>query len=124
MNHLDLFSGIGGFALGAQQVWKEGHNVISFVEIDPFCQNILKKHWPKTPIISDIKNIKRSNFNDKTIHLLTGGFPCQPFSIAGKQRGKKDDRYLWPEMLRIISETNPTWIIGENVDGFVNMGAR
>ena len=119
MNHLDLFSGIGGFALSASWVWKAEHEIHSFIEIDPFCQKVLKKHWPEVPIISDIKEYKH---NGTTVDLLTGGFPCQPFSCAGKQRGKEDDRYLWPEMLRIISEVRPTWIIGENVNGIINMG--
>ena len=119
LKHLDLFSGIGGFSLAAQWVWGKKHNIHSFVEIDPFCQKVLKKHWPNVPIISDIKGYKH---NGTTIDLLTGGFPCQPFSCAGKRRGKKDDRYLWPEMLRIISEVRPTWIIGENVAGIINMG--
>lgn len=118
-NHLDLFSGIGGFALAAQWVWGKDHNIYSFIEIDPFCQKVLKKHWPEVPIISDIKEYKHDG---TTIDLLTGGFPCQPFSVAGKQRGKEDNRYLWPEMLRIISEVHPTWIIGENVSGIINMG--
>lgn len=119
INHLDLFSGIGGFALSASRVWGEEHNIHSFVEIDKFCQKILKKHWPDTPIISDIKDYKHDN---TPIFLLTGGFPCQPFSCAGKRAGKEDDRYLWPEMLRIISEVHPTWLIGENVAGIINMG--
>lgn len=119
MNHLDLFSGIGGFHLAGEMVWGDEFNTIAHVEIDPFCQKVLKKHWPNIPIISNIKEYKH---DETTIDLLTGGFPCQPFSCAGKQRGKKDDRYLWPEMLRIISEVHPTWIIGENVSGIINMG--
>lgn len=119
MNHLDLFSGIGGFALAASWVWGEEHEIHSFVENDPFCQKVLKKHWPDVPIHSDIKEYKHDG---ATIDLLTGGFPCQPFSQAGKRGGKEDDRYLWPEMLRIIREVQPTWIIGENVAGIINMG--
>lgn len=117
MNHLDLFSGIGGFAYAASQVW-ENHNIVSFVEIDEFCQKVLKKHWPDVPIHSDIKEYKH---NGTAIDLLTGGFPCQPFSVAGKQRGTEDDRALWPKMLGIIQEIRPTWIIGENVVGIINM---
>lgn len=119
MNSLDLFSGIGGFHLAGEMVWGDEFNVRCHVEIDLFCQKVLKKHWPKVPIISDIKDYKH---NGTTVDLLTGGFPCQPFSCAGKQRGKEDDRYLWPEMLRVISEVRPTWIIGENVSGIINMG--
>jgi DNA (cytosine-5)-methyltransferase 1 len=120
MRHLDLFSGIGGFSLAAQWVWGEEHEIVSFVEIDKFCQQVLKKHWPDVPIHDDIKTLKGDSFG--TVDLITGGFPCQPFSVAGKRRGKGDDRYLWPEMLRIIQEARPTWIIGENVIGFVDMG--
>ena len=119
IKHLDLFSGIGGFHLAGEWVWGKDFNTICHVEIDNFCQKILKKHWPDVPIISDIK---KYNHNGTTIDLLTGGFPCQPFSCAGKQRGKEDDRYLWPEMLRVISGVRPTWIIGENVAGIINMG--
>jgi len=120
LNHLDLFSGIGGFALAASWVWPD-HNVVSFCEIDPFCRKVLKKHWPDAPIHDDIKTFDGEKYAGR-ISLLTGGFPCQPYSVAGKQRGKDDDRALWPEMLRVISEIHPAWIIGENVGGFVNMG--
>ena len=120
MNHIDLFSGIGGFSLAARNVWGEDHNIVAFVEQDKFCQKILKKHWAGTPIFEDIRS-----FNGKghtgTVDILTGGFPCQPFSVAGKQRGKEDDRFLWHEMARIIQEANPTWIIGENVSDLASM---
>jgi len=132
MKHLDLFSGIGGFALAASWVWGAEHEVVSFVEIDDYCQRVLKKHWPDVPIISDIRDVTYEGILSNsvqhgcdtaatTIDLLTGGFPCQPFSQAGKQGGKEDDRYLWPEMLRVIREIRPTWIIGENVAGIINM---
>jgi len=114
--HLDLFSGIGGFALAAK--WN-GYKTIGFCEQDKFCQAILKKHWPDTPIIEDIRQVRGELYPE--ISLLTGGFPCQPFSVAGERRGKDDNRYLWPEMLRVIRETRPRWIIGENVAGIVNM---
>ena len=119
MNHLDLFSGIGGFSLAARWTWGKDHNVIAFVEQDKYCQKVLNKHWSDVPIISDIRTYKHDR--TKTIDILTGGFPCQPFSVAGKQRGKEDDRFLWHEMLRIIKESSPTWIIGENVTNIVNM---
>ena len=118
MIHLDLFSGIGGFSLAAQWVWKEEHHVHCFVENDPFCQKVLKKHWPNTLIHNDIKDYKHDG---TAITLLTGGFPCQVFSVAGKRKGKEDDRYLWPEMFKIITEVKPTWVIGENVPGIINM---
>jgi DNA (cytosine-5)-methyltransferase 1 len=118
MNHLDLFSGIGGFALAAQWVWGEEHNIVSFCEIEPFAQKVLKKHWPDVPIIEDVRNVKGSNFSDVT--LCTGGFPCQPFSVAGKQQGKGDHRFIWDEMCRVVSEVKPQWVIGENVPGLVS----
>lgn len=119
MRHLDLFSGIGGFALAARQVWGQDHEVAAFCEIDPDCRGWLRKHWPDVMIINDIRDLKGGDYGP--VDLLTGGFPCQPFSAAGKRAGATDDRYLWPEMLRIISEAKPTWIIGENVDGITSM---
>jgi len=117
MNHVDLFSGIGGFALAAR--WA-GIQTVQFVEIDKFCQKVLNKNFPGVPIHNDITTFNGTKYSN--VFLLTGGFPCQPFSCAGKRRGKEDDRYLWPEMLRVISETRPHWVIGENVAGFVSMG--
>lgn len=119
MKHLDLFSGIGGFALAADWVWGAEHEIVSFCEIESFCQKVLKKHWPDVPIHDDIKTLKGDKYG--TIDLITGGFPCQSFSVAGKRRGKNDDRYLWPEMFRIIQEARPRWVIGENVTGIINM---
>jgi len=150
MRHLDLFSGIGGFALAAGWVWGNSHKIVAFCEIDKFCQKVLKKHWPAVPICEDIRNLTNEKIianatgkrlcrrcenrteqqssmpgqdtaEDEQIDLLTGGFPCQPFSCAGKRRGKDDDRALWPEMLRVIKAVKPQWVIGENVAGFVNM---
>ena len=114
--HLDLFSGIGGFALAAK--WN-GYRTVGFCDNEPYAQAVLKKHWPEVPCHKDIREVRGELYAGVT--LLTGGFPCQPFSNAGKQRGKSDDRYLWPEMLRVIREARPTWIIGENVAGIVNM---
>ncbi|MGB5217358.1 MAG: DNA (cytosine-5-)-methyltransferase [Smithella sp.] len=119
MRSLSLFSGIGGFDLAALWVWPE-LEIVSFCEIDSFCQKVLKKHWPDVPCHSDIKTLRGDNFG--TIDFLYGGFPCQPYSVAGKRKGKEDDRALWPEMFRVIQEAKPRWIIGENVAGFVNMG--
>lgn len=116
MKHLDLFSGIGGFALAAG--WA-GFRTIGFSEINPYASQVLKRHWPNVKNYGDIKNIKGSDL--PAIDLITGGFPCQPFSVAGKRRGKEDDRHLWPEMLRVIQECKPTWVLGENVAGIVNM---
>jgi len=114
--HLDLFSGIGGFALAAK--WN-GYRTVGFCDNEPYAQAVLKKHWPEVPCHKDIREVRGELYAGVT--LLTGGFPCQPFSLAGKQRGKTDDRYLWPEMLRVIREAGPTWIVGENVAGIVNM---
>ena len=116
MRHLDLFSGIGGFALAASRVWVD-HEVVSFCDIEPFAQKVLKKHWPDVPCHDDIKTMEGLNYEN--IDLLTGGFPCQPFSSAGKRMGTEDNRDLWPEMLRIIREIKPRWVVGENVYGFI-----
>jgi len=117
MNHLDLFSGIGGFALAAR--WA-GINTVAFCEIEPFAQKVLKKNFSSVPVFSDICKLKRSDING-AVDIITGGFPCQPFSVAGKKRGTDDNRDLWPQMLRIIKEFKPTWVIGENVANFVGM---
>jgi len=115
--HLDLFSGIGGFSIAAQCA---GFRTVAFVEKDPFCQKLLSQHWPTIPCYGDIHHFGGRSL--RPISLLTGGFPCQPFSQAGEQRGKEDDRYLWPEMLRVIQRTEPDWIIGENVAGLDGLG--
>ena len=117
-NHklLDLFSGIGGFSLGAE---RNGIETIGFVEKDEFCQKVLKKHWSDVPIIDDIRKVNGKDFGSATI--ISGGFPCQPFSVAGKRKGKDDDRYLWDETIRVVAECKPKWFIGENVDGIVNI---
>lgn len=114
MKLLDLFSGIGGFSLAGR--WA-GFETIQFVEIDPFCQKILQKNWPHVPIHDDIKTFTYKG--DKPITLLTSGFPCQPFSIAGKKKGKNDERYLWPEIFRLIKECRANWIILENVPNII-----
>jgi len=117
MKVLDLFSGIGGFSLGLE--WA-GMSTIAMCEKDPHCRKILAKHWPDLPIHEDIRNLDGQEFAG-TIDVVCGGFPCQPFSVAGTRRGKDDDRHLWPEMLRVIQEVKPRWVIGENVFGFLNM---
>jgi DNA (cytosine-5)-methyltransferase 1 len=117
VNHLDLFSGIGGFTLAAR--WA-GIRTVGFSEIDPFASAVLKKHWPKIKNYGDIRTITKTTIPGE-INLITGGFPCQPFSTAGKQRGRDDPRDLWPEMFRVIKEYRPAWVVGENVAGFVTM---
>jgi len=116
--HLDLFSGIGGFALAAR--WN-GYRTLGFCDNEPYAQAVLKKHWPDVPCHKDIREVRGELYAGVT--LLTGGFPCQPFSVAmqSQRKGKEDVRYLWPEMLRVIQEARPTWIIGENVVGIVNL---
>jgi len=175
LTHLDLFSGIGGFALAAQRC---GLRTVAFVECDPYCQAVLRQHWPGVPIHDDIKafkwpvadaarresgeqeagdgrqGVERTSealsdasserrcgrFEDGTAQppsvprsldspgrtgdrpfLLSGGFPCQPFSTAGKRRGAADDRHLWPQMLRVIQESRPRWVLAENVPGIIKM---
>jgi len=120
MKHLDLFSGIGGFALAAQWVWGDEHEIVSFCDNDKAAQVVLSKHWPGVPIHDDIKTLDATKWRG-TIDLVTGGFPCQPFSCAGKRKGAADDRYLWPEMLRVIAECQPRWVLGENVPGIIGM---
>uniref|UniRef100_A0A6M3KML2 Putative methyltransferase n=1 Tax=viral metagenome TaxID=1070528 RepID=A0A6M3KML2_9ZZZZ len=123
--HLDLFSGIGGFAYAAQQVWDDDYECVGFVEIDPFCQAVLKLRFPGVPIHDDIKTFGGEQGEpigeESRIDLLTGGFPCQPFSAAGLRRGKADNRWLWKDMLRVIQEVRPSWIIAENVYGLLTM---
>lgn len=114
---LDLFSGIGGFSLGLERA---GMKTVAFCEIEDYPVSILNKHWPDVPVHRDIRKLDGKQYRD-SVDVICGGFPCQPFSVAGKQRGKEDDRHLWPEMLRLIKEIRPTWVIGENVAGFIRM---
>lgn len=116
MTHASLFSGIGGFDLAAEWAgWTNAFNC----EIDPFCRKVLKYHFPDAEQYGDIRTTDFTIWRDR-IDVLTGGFPCQPFSLAGKRKGTEDDRYLWPEMLRVIRTVRPRWVVGENVFGIVN----
>lgn len=154
LTHVDLCSGIGGFALAAH--WN-GLTTIGFAEIDPYCQAVLRHHWPETPIHDDVKTLTDADVRrwvakahqGRTLHnadngdfhdgqtlptggnitggtgevwLVTGGFPCQPFSVAGKQRGKEDHRHLWPDIARLVRTVRPRWVLLENVVGLIRLG--
>lgn len=114
--HVSLFSGQGGFDLAAQRT---GYRNLAHCEWNPFAAHILKYYWPKAQSHSDIHQVDFTVYKNR-VFLLTGGFPCQPYSNAGKMKGKEDERHLWPQMLRAIDESKPAWIIGENVKGLVN----
>ena len=113
---LDLFSGIGGFSLGLERAGP--FRTVAFCEREPFPQAVLRKHWPDTPIYDDVRTIPTERLG--RIDLICGGFPCQPWSVAGQQRGAEDDRDLWPVMASLIERLRPRWVVGENVRGFVN----
>ena len=113
---VDLFSGIGGFSLGLEAAG--AFRTVAFCEQDPFCQAVLRKHWPDVPIYDDVRTIDFEG----DIDIITGGYPCQPFSVAGKQKGAADDRHLWPSMFQIIKHKRPRWVVAENVAGHIAMG--
>ena len=126
MKSIELFAGIGGITLAAE--WA-GIETIALCEREPFCQKVLRKHWPETPVFDDVKTLSKQLLIDKgvikpdeTIDIISGGYPCQPFSLAGKQGGDQDERYLWDEYFRLVQELRPNWVIGENVFGHVNNG--
>ena len=134
MLHLDLFSGIGGFAYAADQVWDNVEHI--FCDNDPFCQKVLDKHWKGSTIYGDIRQLitdtdhgrsekqekqtaGHKQYSGESPFILTGGFPCQPFSAAGVRKGTNDERYLWPAMFEVIQFTKPEWVIAENVRGLL-----
>lgn len=119
---LDLFAGIGGFSYAGEKL-VGGYETVAFCEYDEHAQKVLRKHWPDVEIIKDVRNL--ANDADRfrgLVDIICGGYPCQPFSQAGKRLGDQDDRHLWPEMLRVIKAVRPRWVIGENVAGHVTMG--
>jgi DNA (cytosine-5)-methyltransferase 1 len=116
LKHIGLFEGIGGFSLAAK--WM-GWDTIAWCEIEPFCQKVLNYHFPSAKQHNDIKTTDFAIYRGKC-DLLTGGFPCQPYSISGKRKGKEDNRHLWPEMHRAIREIQPRWVVAENVYGLIN----
>lgn len=118
--HLDLESGIGGFALAAE--WA-GFTTICFVEIDKYCQKVLRKHWPNVPIVDDVRNVEEIKriVEGRTVTLATAGVPCQPASSAGRRRGKEDNRWLWPETFDVVRAIKPKWCLFENVAGILTL---
>ena len=122
MRVLDLFSGIGGFSLGLERA---GMETVAFCEYDKKCRQVLKKHWPDVPQYEDVRTLTKEQLDNDgitDIGLICGGYPCQPFSTAGKRQGEADDRALWKEYFRLVKEIRPTWVIAENVAGHISMG--
>ena len=121
LKHVDLCSGIGGFALGFE--WAGLSRPVMFCDIEPWSRKILAKHWPDVPIEEDVKvlaNDARRLVPD--CDILTAGYPCQPFSLAGKQKGTEDDRHIWPHIFRIVAQKRPAWCVFENVYGHIALG--
>ena len=122
MRMLDLFSGIGGFSYAAEKL-VGGYETVAFCEYDKKAQQVLRKHWPSTEIIDDVRMLAHDADRFRgLVDIICGGYPCQPFSQAGKRLGDQDDRHLWPAMLAVIKAVRPTWVVGENVAGHISLG--
>ena len=117
MNALSLFSGIGGLDIAAE--WA-GFKTVAFCERDKFCKSVLAARWPNVRIYDDVRTIDTREL--PAIELVHGGYPCQPFSHAGKREGRLDERHLWPAMRRVVRDLRPAWVVGENVVGHVTLG--
>lgn len=122
LTHLSLFAGVSGLDIAAH--WA-GFETVGLCEWADYPRSVLQKRFPGVPLWQDIRTLTGEDFHEKTgrrtVDVISGGFPCQPFSVAGQRKGRDDDRYLWPEMCRVISEIRPAWVIGENVAGLVSM---
>jgi len=117
MKFVSLFAGIGGLDVGLERA---GHECVGQVEIDDYATRVLEKHWPDVPRIRDVKDFKGHEFGE--FDMLVGGYPCQPFSIAGSRQGERDNRHLWPEVLRILRAVRPRYLLVENVTGHLTLG--
>jgi DNA (cytosine-5)-methyltransferase 1 len=123
LKHLDLFSGIGGFSLGLESAGLV--ETVAFCDFDKYCQQVLNKNFLGVPVYGDVKELNYEKLKADGIDqvdIITGGYPCQPFSVAGRKKGEQDPRHVWPEMFRLIKELRPTWVIGENVGGHIKLG--
>ncbi len=123
MKHIDIFTGIGGWPLGFTWAFGKEYEPITFCEIDPFCQKVLKKHWPNVPIENDIFKMDGKNYEGQTIDIVSTSPPCQPYSHAGKRKGTKDDRAIWPQVIRFLQtlQIPPKWVCIENVRGLIGI---
>ena len=127
LRHLDLFSGIGGFSLGLEATG--AFETVAFCDIEKYCLEVLEKRFPHVPRYTDLRELNYEKLkadgiisDGKKIDIITGGYPCQPFSVAGRKKGEEDPRHLWPEYFRLVQELQPTWVIGENVSGHIKLG--
>ena len=127
LRHLDLFSGIGGFSLGLEATG--AFETVAFCDIEKYCLEVLEKRFPHVPRYTDLRELNYEKLkadgiisDGKKIDIITVGYPCQPFSVAGRKKGEEDPRHLWPEYFRLVQELQPTWVIGENVSGHIKLG--